>query len=29
VTQWRYTPAEQNGKPVAVYLTVNVQFSLH
>lgn len=29
VTKWRYTPAEQNGKPVAVYLTVNVQFSLH
>ncbi len=29
VTKWRYKPAEQNGKPVAVYLTVNVQFSLH
>ncbi len=29
VTQWRYTPALQNGKAVAVYLTVHVQFSLH
>ncbi len=29
VLQWRYEPAKQNGKPVAVFLTVNVQFSLH
>jgi TonB family protein len=29
VTQWRYTPSLQNGKAVAVYLTVHVQFSLH
>ncbi len=29
VTQWRYEPAMQNGKPVAVYLTVKVEFSLY
>ena len=29
VTQWRYKPATQNGRPVDVYLTVNVQFSLY
>jgi len=29
VLRWRYEPATQNGRPVAVYLTVHVQFSLH
>lgn len=29
VEQWRYTPATQNGRPVDVYLTINVAFSLH
>jgi TonB family protein len=29
VGQWRYTPATQNGRPVDVYLTINVTFSLH
>ncbi len=29
VIQWRYEPAMQNGKPVEVYFTVIVEFSLH
>jgi TonB family protein len=29
VAQWRYKPAEQNGKPVEVYFTVFVNFTLH
>ncbi|NIM00634.1 MAG: TonB family protein [Acidobacteria bacterium] len=29
VKQWRYEPALQNGKPVEVYFTVVVDFSLH
>jgi protein TonB len=29
VSQWRYQPALQNGKPVEVYFTVVVDFSLH
>ena len=29
VLQWRYAPALQNGKPVEVYFTVVVDFSLH
>ena len=29
VMQWRYEPALQNGKPVEVYFTVVVDFSLH
>jgi protein TonB len=29
VAQWRYEPALQNGKPVEVYFTVVVDFSLH
>jgi protein TonB len=29
VVQWRYEPALQNGKPVEVYFTVVVDFSLH
>lgn len=29
VNQWRYSPALQNGKPVEVYFTVVVDFSLH
>jgi protein TonB len=29
VTQWRYKPAEQNGRPVEVYFTVFVEFKLH
>jgi protein TonB len=29
VLQWRYEPALQNGKPVEVYFTVVVDFSLH
>lgn len=29
VTQWRYKPALQNGKPVEVYFTVFVDFKLH
>ena len=28
VTQWRYEPALKDGMPVAVYLTVKVQFKL-
>ena len=28
VLQWKYTPALQNGKPVAIYLTVRVDFTL-
>ena len=29
VGQWRYDPATQNGKPVEVYFTVYVDFTLH
>ena len=29
VKRWRYKPAIQRGKPVAVYLTVFVEFKLH
>lgn len=29
VKQWRYDPALQNGKPVEVYFTVVVDFTLH
>jgi TonB family protein len=29
VAQWRYEPALQNGKPVEVYFTVFVNFTLH
>ena len=29
VKQWQYKPALQNGKPVAVYFTVFVEFKLH
>jgi len=29
VQEWRYKPALQNGKPVAVYFTVFVEFKLH
>ena len=29
VRRWRYEPALQNGKPVAVYLTVFVEFKRH
>jgi protein TonB len=29
VTQWRYEPALQNGRPVEVYFTVFVEFKLH
>ncbi len=29
VRRWRYKPATQQGKPVAVYLTVFVEFKLH
>jgi len=29
VSQWRYEPALQNGRPVEVYFTVVVDFSLH
>ena len=29
VTQWRYQPALQNGRPVEVYFTVFVEFKLH
>jgi protein TonB len=29
VSQWRYKPALQNGKPVEVYFTVFVNFTLH
>jgi TonB family protein len=28
VRQWRYEPARQNGKPVAVYMTITVDFRL-
>jgi protein TonB len=28
VGQWRYVPAKRNGKPVAVYFTIQVEFSL-
>lgn len=28
VRQWRYEPAKQNGKPVAVYMTITVDFRL-
>jgi protein TonB len=29
VQQWRYKPATQNGRPVDVYFTINVSFTLH
>ena len=29
VTEWRYKPALQNGRPVEVYFTVFVDFKLH
>jgi protein TonB len=29
VTQWRYEPATQGGRPVEVYFTVFVEFKLH
>ena len=29
VQQWRYQAALQNGKPVEVYFTIVVDFSLH
>ena len=29
VRQWRYEPAKQNGKPVAVYMTITVDFRLN
>ena len=29
VSQWQYIPATQNGKPVEVYFTVYVDFTLH
>lgn len=29
VKQWRYKPAMQNGRPVDVYFTINVSFTLH
>ncbi len=29
ISQWTYRPAELNGNPVAVYLTVTVNFRLH
>jgi len=29
VAQWRYKPATQNGRPVDVYFTINVSFTLH
>ena len=29
VSQWRYSPATQNGRPVEVYFTVFVEFKLH
>jgi len=29
VEQWRYKPATQNGRPVDVYFTINVNFTLH
>jgi len=29
VSQWRYKPALQNGRPVEVYFTVFVDFKLH
>jgi protein TonB len=29
VQHWRYKPATQNGRPVDVYLTINVSFSLY
>lgn len=29
VSQWRYKPATQNNKPVDVYFTINVSFTLH
>ena len=29
VKQWRYEPATQNGRPVDVYFTVVVDFTLH
>jgi protein TonB len=28
VRQWQYEPARQNGKPVAVYMTITVDFRL-
>lgn len=28
VRQWRYEPAKQNGKPLAVYMTITVDFRL-
>ena len=28
VKQWRYKPALQNGRPVAIYFTIVVQFKL-
>jgi outer membrane biosynthesis protein TonB len=29
VRKWRYRPAQLNGRPVAVYLTVTVKFQLN
>lgn len=29
VRQWRYRPAEQNGKPVSVLITMVIEFTLH
>lgn len=29
VQQWRYKPATQGGRPVDVYFTINVSFTLH
>ena len=29
VEQWRYKPATQAGRPVDVYFTINVSFTLH
>ena len=29
VKQWKYRPARQNGRPVKVYFTVIVDFTLH
>ncbi len=29
VQHWRYVPAQQNGRPVEVYFTVIVEFTLH
>ncbi|MDH3628520.1 MAG: TonB family protein [Acidobacteriota bacterium] len=29
VRQWRYEPAKQNGKPVEVFFTIKVDFTIH